>query len=310
MITILVLMFNCKKVTNSENHVNVDLSRAQIAARPLNDYNEPMMLTVDGDGVIEVVDEQRPQPPPPPPPPSTPPSLDDSGASSRLNQTHGGQFKAWIDAKSNELFELTRNYSGFQLLNHTYNTRLTLDAKFSWINFTEMIMNISNSISEVLYNKTVVVKNLSDLVEKSFNEYANDSDRVVNSTMHVYYDAKSPYTFCDVAESYKNRGKNKEDTSTTTSNPITTTTTTTTTSTTTTTTSSSTQNAARIKKKVHKRNVDNYQLYNANLQFTLNPYHKFKSDVSVINMTDLAYFNSIHDRLPPSTGPADQTWVI
>lgn len=46
---------------------------------------------------------------------------------------------------------------------------------------------------------------MTDLVEKSFNEYSNNSDRVINSTMHVYYDAKSPFTFCDVAESYNNQ---------------------------------------------------------------------------------------------------------
>lgn len=65
------------------------------------------------------------------------------------------------------------------------------------------------------------MKNLTDLVEKSFNEYSNDSDQVINSTMHVYYDAKSPYTFCDVAESYNNRplGATTTTTTTTTKQP-------------------------------------------------------------------------------------------
>lgn len=79
----------------------------------------------------------------------------------------------------------------------------------------------------MLYKKTLVVKNLTDLVEKSFNEYANDSDRVINSTMHVYYDAKSPFTFCDVAENYNNRPLKSAmmaTTNTTTSKPTATTT--------------------------------------------------------------------------------------
>ena len=40
------------------------------------------------------------------------------------------------------------------------------------------------------------------MVEKAFNDYANNSDRVVESTNHVYYDAKSPKTFCDTAQLY------------------------------------------------------------------------------------------------------------
>ena len=78
---------------------------------------------------------------------------------------------------------------------------------------------------------------MTDLVEKSFNEYSNNSDRVINSTMHVYYDAKSPFTFCDVAESYNNQ-RLKTPTITTTKSTVTksasnqTTTTATTTSTT------------------------------------------------------------------------------
>ena len=119
-----------------------------------------------------------------------------------LNQTNAKMFKTWIDAKSNHLHQLNMNYSGFKLLNQTYSHHLLKDAKFAWIDFTKMIVNISKTISQVLYDKTQVVKNLSVMVEKAFNEYANNSDRVIESTNHVYYDAKSPKTFCDTAQIY------------------------------------------------------------------------------------------------------------
>lgn len=121
-------------------------------------------------------------------------------SSESLNQTHANMFKNWIDSKSNELYELSMNYSGFKLLNATYNIQLRKDASFAWINFTEMIINISNTISEVLNHKTLIVKNLTDLVEKSFDEYRNDTRRVKESAHYLYYDAKSPKTFCDVQE--------------------------------------------------------------------------------------------------------------
>lgn len=117
-----------------------------------------------------------------------------------LNKTHANLFKNWLDVKSNELYQLSMNYSGFKILNETYNLQLREDAKFSWINFTEMIMDISNTISEVLYNKTLIVKNLSDSVEEAFDKYRNDTRRIKESANHVYYDTKSPKTFCDVQE--------------------------------------------------------------------------------------------------------------
>ena len=91
------------------------------------------------------------------------------------------------------------NYSGFKLLNDTYYVHLK-EARPAWINFTEMIMNISQTISEVLHHKTLLVKNLTDLVEKAFDEYRNDPERILESTKTVYFDAKSPKTFCDVQE--------------------------------------------------------------------------------------------------------------
>ncbi|CAF0767770.1 unnamed protein product [Brachionus calyciflorus] len=121
-------------------------------------------------------------------------------SSESLNQTHAEMFKNWIDKKSNELYEMSMNFSGFRLLNATYNVQLRKDAKFAWINFTEMIINISKTISDVLHHKTLIVKNLTDLVEKAFDEYRNDTKRVKESARFLYYDAKSPKTFCDVHE--------------------------------------------------------------------------------------------------------------
>lgn len=121
-------------------------------------------------------------------------------AQETLNQTHANMFAHWLDAKSEELFELSMNFSGFKLLNETYNVHLAKEAHHAWINFTEMIMNISNTISEVLNHKTLIVKNLTDLVEKAFDEYRNNPDQIMESTRTLYYDAKSPKTFCDVQD--------------------------------------------------------------------------------------------------------------
>ena len=121
-------------------------------------------------------------------------------ATERLNQTHADVFSKWLDKKSEELYEMTMNFSGYKLLNETYSVKLRGDAGFAWINFTEMIINISTTISEVLYNKTVIVQNLSDLVEKAFDDFRNQPERYEESANFVYYDSKSPKTFCDVQE--------------------------------------------------------------------------------------------------------------
>ena len=117
-----------------------------------------------------------------------------------MNQTHADMFKNWLDSKSTELYELSLNYSGFKLLNATYNIQLRKDAKFAWINFTEMIINISQTISQVMHHKTLIVKNLTDMVEKKFDEYRSDSSQLKQSASFAYYDAKSPKTFCDVQQ--------------------------------------------------------------------------------------------------------------
>ncbi|CAF0767753.1 unnamed protein product [Brachionus calyciflorus] len=182
----------------------------------------------------------------------------------KLNQTHANMFKTWIQVKSSELYDLSMNFSGFNLLNDTYNVKLRNDVKFSWINFTEMIVNISNSISQVLYNKTLVVKKLTDLVEKTYDGYVKDTDQVLNSTNHVYYDSKSPKTFCDVAESYKQKLAEKQAPKTAKENlQQTTTITTTTPSFTTTTTTTST-----IKTDKSMKRSINYGLYSDDLFFT------------------------------------------
>lgn len=95
------------------------------------------------------------------------------------------------------------NFSGYKLINETYNLKLRQDAQFAWINFTSMIMNISDTISEVLLNKTLVVKKLSDLVEKAYDEFRNDSDQIEEAAGFLYYDSKSPKTFCDLQEAIR-----------------------------------------------------------------------------------------------------------
>lgn len=149
-------------------------------------------------------------------------------AQETLNQTHANMFAQWIDAKSAELYELSMNYSGFKILDETYKANLLREARPAWINFTEMIMNISKTISEVLNHKTLIVKNLTDLVEKAFDEYRNDPEKILESTKTLYYDAKSPKTFCDVQEATNARAAKLNQTIANSSATTTTTTTTTT----------------------------------------------------------------------------------
>jgi hypothetical protein len=120
-----------------------------------------------------------------------------------LNGKHGDVFAGWIKRQSDKLYQMSLDYSGYNTLNEVLYADDRADVKFAWINFTEMIIEISETISEVLYNKTVIVKHLSELVEDSFDKYRNNSKRVEKSAKHIYYDAKSPHTFCDVFEAAK-----------------------------------------------------------------------------------------------------------
>ena len=120
-------------------------------------------------------------------------------------------FLSWLDSKSDELYELSMNYSGYKLLNETYNLEIRNDAQFAWINFTSMIMNISKTISEVLYNKTLIVKRLSDLVEATYDDFRNDSDRIEEGASFLYYDSKSPKTFCDIQDAVRQKRNNTEE---------------------------------------------------------------------------------------------------
>jgi hypothetical protein len=125
-----------------------------------------------------------------------------------------------VDSETTEIPEMTEidviyngtngtDFSNSNLLNETYNLHLKKDAKFAWINFTEMITNISATISEVLYNKTLLVKDLSEQVEKAFDSYQNDTEKLYKSLNFTYYDAKSYRTFCDTKAAYEEQKKNK-----------------------------------------------------------------------------------------------------
>lgn len=119
-----------------------------------------------------------------------------------LNETLADSFHTWLDSKSNELHEMNLKFSGFKLLNEIYNVELKKDAQFAYINFTDMIVNISKSISDVLHNKTRVVKDLSALVESTYDEFSKNDDEIRDSIDALYLDSKSPKTFCDINEMY------------------------------------------------------------------------------------------------------------
>lgn len=118
------------------------------------------------------------------------------GLTKKLDQGIADTFKDWLDLKSDELHELNLNNSAYRLLQKTYNVYLTKDAEFKWINFTEMILNISKTISEELYNKTLLVEKLSKNVEQAYDNYYKDTAKIKESVDFIYYDAKSPKTFC------------------------------------------------------------------------------------------------------------------
>jgi len=120
-----------------------------------------------------------------------------------LDQDYANQFKQWLDSKSIQLYEMSKNYSAYHLLNHTFNTKLREEVKTAETNFTSMIINISQDLSNVLQKKSLIAENLSDFVEKTFESYRKNKTKVNESTEAIYYDSKSPKTFCDVYEIFK-----------------------------------------------------------------------------------------------------------
>lgn len=127
-----------------------------------------------------------------------------------LDQTRANLFKEWLDSKSIQLYEMSKNYSAYHLINTTYNTKLRDEVNFAVINFTSMIIDISISLSEVLQKKSLFVEKLSDSIEKAYENYKNNTKQVKKSIESVYYDSKSPKTFCDIFDTYKKTyGTNK-----------------------------------------------------------------------------------------------------
>ncbi len=126
-----------------------------------------------------------------------------------LNSTHANSFRDWLDLKSTELHELNLKFSGYKLLNETYNVELRPDAQFAYINFTDMIINISQSISHVLQKKSEIVKVLSEEVENAYDAFQRNDEEIIESVDHVYLDSKSPKTFCDLNEAFEANLKKK-----------------------------------------------------------------------------------------------------
>lgn len=118
-----------------------------------------------------------------------------------LTQEHANLFPEWLDAKATHLYAISKNYSAFKLLNETFNTKLRNEVSYAVINFTSMIIDISQKLSDVLYKKSLLVENLSDFVEQAYEDYRNDTEKVMESINYIYYDSKSPKTFCDVVDS-------------------------------------------------------------------------------------------------------------
>ena len=123
---------------------------------------------------------------------------------SKLNEEHANMYSQWLDTISSHLYSLTLEYSGFNMINETYNIDLLQvhHADFKEINFGEMIVNISNNISEFLATKTNIVESLSDEVEKLYNNYYDDmigadDEYKYKESLYQYYNSKEKSIFCD-----------------------------------------------------------------------------------------------------------------
>lgn len=127
-----------------------------------------------------------------------------------INQSYANFFKQFIDQKSTDLYTLTKKFVRFNLINETYNIKLRNEVKISHNNYPEMVKTISEKLSRILFQKTQVVMNLSEVVENAYVDYRFNLDKVNKSTTHVYYDSKSPKTFCDVSSSFKAKQSGEE----------------------------------------------------------------------------------------------------
>ena len=117
-----------------------------------------------------------------------------------LNDEHASMFDGWLDTIANRLYSLSLEYSGFSIIKETYDVKLLKEkqASFAWINFTEMIMNISKDISFFLKNKTDLVNALSDFAEDVYEEYEIEAHKnKEDEVKYQYYDSKRKDAFCD-----------------------------------------------------------------------------------------------------------------
>jgi hypothetical protein len=148
----------------------------------------------------------------------------------QLNDEHANMFAEWLGHISTFLYDLSLNYSGFKTLNRTYYNSLLNEknAKFAVINFTSMIINISDTISDVLNKKTMIVKDLSEMAERAYDQYEDQNDvyNLYKEKEYEYYNAKDPEQFCDLQVQKDSKQMAKTTMATTTTTTTTTSTTT------------------------------------------------------------------------------------
>ena len=127
-------------------------------------------------------------------------------AKNPINQFYADTFAKHIKYQSADLFDLVKKSTSFDLLNETYNSKLRREALIDLIDTAKMINEISKKLSGQLAETAGLVKNLTEFVEKAYVEYKYNIQRVNESINYIYYDSKSPKTFCDVSTEFK-RGR-------------------------------------------------------------------------------------------------------
>jgi len=116
-----------------------------------------------------------------------------------LNETLANLFSEFIRIKSTSLYEITKKFASYSLLNDTIHLQLRKETTTVHKNFSAILKETAERLSETLQRKSLITNSLSQTAENAYIDYKFDLELVNTSTQHVYYDSKSPKTFCDVS---------------------------------------------------------------------------------------------------------------
>ncbi len=120
-----------------------------------------------------------------------------------LNQAFASLFKDFIQTKSINLYNKIKKFSSYSLLDETVQLQLRKDTKIIHKNLSGILDETAKRLSETLQKKSIITNSLSQTAENAFIEYKFNLELVNTSAKHIYYDSKSPKTFCDVSDILK-----------------------------------------------------------------------------------------------------------